>query len=242
MAAGYMGDDHLFSVLDNMGIKVLHIDPDIRLQIKLHFSGAACKRFFESEEKEKSLNMATPITYQHFWGKHFVSAAFHDSQDKETELVQRLDVVQMKSKRDAESTSLALKQQQTLEARQDDVCTAICSAAALPANSPVHHAMDRAVQVAQLQLQLAHTAAAKAQEKLDEVWTVRIRKREEFDAQRAAKRKAAQEAVDKSRARKDAEHEVASGMGAQAHPAQHVLGGERVAQHLNKIAVRLHFR
>ena len=82
------GDEHLHTTLDQMKIKLLSIDRNQKLQIKLHFSGEACKHLFaveESSSKNKPIKWSKPITYQHFWGTPFVATAFRDSQDKETE-------------------------------------------------------------------------------------------------------------------------------------------------------------
>ena len=213
------GDEHLHTTLDQMKIKLLSIDRNQKLQIKLHFSGEACKHLFsveESSSKNKPIKWSKPITYQHFWGTPFVATAFRDSQDKETELVARLDVVQMKSKRDAEKSALEQRQNTVLQARQDDVCSAICSASALPATSPLKATMDHAVMEAQQVLQVAHAHAAEAQEKLDNLWLGRLRRRGEFDAQRAAKRKSAHEAVESGKTRKKDNLEAVEGMGASA--------------------------
>ena len=131
------GDDHLTSVLKGMDIKLLSIDRSVKQQIKVHFGGAACKKFFAVEEKEgRKLNMAKPINYQHFWGMTFCGRAYQESQDKETELVARLDTVQLKNRMEADTASIQAHFKHIIDARAEDVCSAIIAVSKIAPNNP----------------------------------------------------------------------------------------------------------
>ena len=73
----------------------------------MRFSPATMKSYLEMVEAnngKSTVNYDSPISYQVFFGRYFVSKAWRESADKEAQMVQKLDVTQLRSQRDAEIT------------------------------------------------------------------------------------------------------------------------------------------
>ena len=187
-----------------MGIKLVSWDDGTR-ELVVYYPGSVLAAFFKDyiDRNGQNINPNKPVSQQQFFSDYFVAGARKKSEDADTALVEKLDVVQLNNKRDITISSISGRWE-TKIAGQEAVLGQAHRQKREAHGSPQAEAAAKTAEAAEATLATMLSDKAEELAAASRRWDGLVKKRTAFDAKVAAARAKAQAAVEVGQQRKAA--------------------------------------
>ena len=187
-----------------MGIKLVSWDDGTR-ELVVYYPGSVLAAFFKDyiDRNGQNINPNKPVSQQQFFSDYFVAGARKKSEDADTALVEKLDVVQLNNKRDITISSISGRWE-TKIAGQEAVLGQALRQKREAHGSPQAEAAAKTAEAAEATLATMLSDKAEELAAASRRWDGLVEKRTAFDAKVAAARAKAQAAVEVGQQRKAA--------------------------------------